>query len=266
VGGVTAERMALTFPRLPAGFDRLTVAVIADAHLGPRPPLSATEAVRTVNDLHPDLIVLLGDLVHRAKSASRYLPFFAGLRANLGVYACLGNHEHGFFWYSRYLGRSPTPSAAEWRSMYAELGVELLVNEARPLERRGSRIWLVGVDDAYSGSDDLARALDGVDEAEFCLGITHSPDVMDHPLIARLDLVLAGHTHGGQIRLPCIGPIWAPCRRPRERAMGLVRLGSTTLYVTRGVGEGMPIRYRCPREVTFLELGRGPAGSRRWVA
>jgi hypothetical protein len=210
--------------------------------------------VQEANRLQPDLILLLGDLVHCARSASRYLSLFAGLGARCGVYACLGNHEHGFVWYSRYLGPSPTPSVAEWRSMYAELGVELLVNEARPLERRGSRIWLVGVDDAYSGNDDLRAALAGVDGEEFCLGLTHSPDVMDAPLIARLDLVVAGHTHGGQICLPGLGPIWAPCRRFRERAGGLVGQGPTALYVTRGVGEALPIRYGCPREITLLEL------------
>ena len=132
----------------------------------------------------------------------------------------------------------------------------LLVNEAIPLEKGGSRIWLLGVDDAYSGYDELPAVLQGVDKNDFCLAVTHSPDLIDDPRIAEVDLVLAGHTHGGQVHLPILGSLFAPCRNPRERAAGLIRTQGTIMYVTRGVGEGMPIRFRSPREMPLITLRR----------
>ena len=250
------ERLTVALPRLPAGFDGTTVAVISDLHAGlVRGGTSAVKrVVEEVNALQPDVIVLLGDMVHRAYRASRYLPLLSKLEARDGIWATLGNHEHSFMWYARYLGASPRLSVDEWRRMYAEAGIELLVNEAIPLEKGGSRMWLVGVDDAYSGYDDLPAALDGVNKNDFCLAITHSPDVVDDARIGEVDLVLAGHTHGGQICLPLLEPPLAPCRRPRERAAGLIRTQGTIMYVTRGVGEGMPIRFRCPREMPLITL------------
>ncbi len=252
------EQVTIALPRLPAGFDGITVAVLSDLHAGllRGGTTGVKRVVEEVNALQPDVIVLLGDMVHRAYRASRYLPLLSQLKAKEGIWATLGNHEHSFLWYARYLGGSPRLSVDEWRRIYADVGIELLVNEARTLERGGSRIWLVGVDDAYSRCNDLPVALDGVNKNDFCLAITHSPDVVDDARIGEVDLVLAGHTHGGQICLPLWGPPWAPCRRRKERAAGLVRTRGTIMYVTRGVGEGTPIRFRCPREMPLITLRR----------
>ncbi len=250
------ERVTISLPRLPEAFDGTTVAAIADLHGGRR--LGGAGAVKKivemVNSLQADVIVLLGDMVHRAHHATRYLPLLSELKAKVGIWAALGNHEHGFVWYSRFFGRWPVPSAEQWRAMYAQLGMSLLVNEAQPLHKGGARIWLIGVDDAYSGCDDLPAALQCVEGAEFSLAITHSPDLIDHPRIAEVDLVLAGHTHGGQVRLPLLGPLYVPCRRPRERSAGLIRANNSTMYVTRGVGEGLPFRFCCNRELSLLTL------------
>ncbi len=252
------ERVTIPMRRLPQDFDGMTVAVIADLHAGARrggvPGLK--RVVEDVNALHPDIIVLLGDMVHRARQASRYLPLLSELKATAGVWATLGNHEHETMWYSRHFRTAPPPSLDEWRRLYAEIGVELLVNEARPLEKRGSRIWLVGVDDAYSKCDDLPAALQGVDQTDFCLVITHFPDLIDDPRIAEVDLILAGHTHGGQVHLPFFGPLYTACRKPRQRAAGLVEENGTIMYVSRGVGEALPIRFRCPRQIPLISLRR----------
>lgn len=255
------ERVTISLPRLPQAFEGTTVAVIADLHAGPRRGGIAAieEIVHTVNTLQPNLIVLLGDMVHRPSKISAYLPLLSRLRAGDGVFACLGNHEHGFVWYSRWFGPWPGPSVDEWRRLYADIGVELLVNEARPFHKRGARIWLIGVDDSYSGRDDLPSALENVGRGDFGLAITHSPDLIDEPRALDLDLILAAHTHGGQVRLPLLGPLYAPCRRARERAAGLLHAGRTAMYVTRGVGESLPVRLACPREIPLIELRRTSA-------
>ncbi|MGC9317805.1 MAG: metallophosphoesterase [Armatimonadota bacterium] len=250
------EEMTLPFANLPPGFDGATIAVLSDLHADVR--RGGADGVRRVveaaNSLEPDLIVLLGDTIHRPERAGDYLPLLSGLEARHGVWACLGNHEHGFVWFSRYLGETPGPSPDEWRAIYARVGIELLVNEARPLQHRGSRLWLVGIDDAYSHHDDLPGALRDARSDEFCLGITHHPDVVDHPRIGELDLLLAGHTHGGQVHVPLLGPVHVSCRRPRERTAGIVRTNGTVMYVTRGVGEAIPIRIGCPRELPAITL------------
>ncbi len=252
------EQVTIALPRLPAGFDGTTVAVISDLHAGIRRggAFGVKRVVDEANALQPDIVVLLGDMVHKGRHASRYLPLLAELEARDGIWATLGNHEHAFVWHSRYLRPSHGPSVEQWRRMYAEAGIELLVNEAIPLEKGGSGIWLVGVDDAYSGCDDLPTALDSVQKNDFCLAITHSPDLIDDPHIPEVDLVLAGHTHGGQMLFPLLGSLFAPCRNPRERAAGLIRTQDTMMYVTRGVGEGMPIRFRSPREMPLITLRR----------
>ncbi len=255
------ERIEICLPNLPGAFDGTTVAVISDVHAGVRRGGDAgvRSIVEQANATCPDIIVLLGDLVHLCYQHARYMPLFAGLRARDGVWACLGNHEHGSRWFSRHLGERSGPSVDEWRRVYADLGIELLANEARPIERDGSRIWLVGVDDVYTGRDDLSAALQQTQAGEFRLAISHHPDLVDDPEVSEVDLVLAGHTHGGQVLLPVLGPVYVSSRKPRERARGLVRTGGTLMYVTRGVGEGLPIRFACPREMPLITLRRGEA-------
>ena len=256
------ERPHISLPRLRAQFAGTTVAIIADLHGGASaiPQDHLPRAVEIVRGLNADLIVLLGDMVHAPKFARQHVQLLAGLEAPLGVWACLGNHEHGMVWYNRRGGRPwPGPTIEEWRVILAEVGIGLLVNEARPLLRDGARMWIAGVDDAYSLKDDLAAALREVPPGECCLAITHSPDVVDDPRISDVDLILAGHTHGGQIRWPLIGPLCAPCRKPRERWAGFTKTPGGHLYVSRGAGEGLPLRIRCPREVTLLTLD-GPQG------
>lgn len=250
------SRLHLTMPRLPAPFDGLTVAVVSDVHADRRAggARGIAEIVRQVNDESPDVVLLLGDMIHRCRGARGQLAALAGLHGRDGVFATLGNHEHCFVWFSRRLRVTHGPGDDEWRALYRDLGYELLVNEARPLSRGGARIWIVGVDDAYSGHDDLASALRAVPADEFRLVITHHPDLIDDPAAGSVDLILAGHTHGGQVQVPVIGPVHVSCRNPHERAAGLVRAHGTLMYVTRGAGEGLPLRIGCPREIPVITL------------
>lgn len=250
------ERLTIASARLPTVFDGLTIAAVSDLHAGRRRGGAAgiLRVIETVNALEADVIVLLGDIVHKPRYADEYLPLLGALRARRGIWATLGNHERAVD-----PSRSGPPphrglSVRRWREMYAELGINLLHNEATALFEPGGRIWVVGVGDTYSGRDDLDTALRDVAGGEYLLGITHSPDLLDDPRVAELDLVLAGHTHGGQIRLPLVGALYAPVKSPRRRAAGMLRESGTLMYVSRGIGEGIPIRINCPREIPLITL------------
>ncbi len=255
-GTIRVERVTVSSARLPAAYHGATVAAISDLHAGMRRggPAGVRGVVDTVNSLQPDIIVLLGDIVHRPRHATEYLPLLGDLRARIGIWATLGNHEHAFDWRARYTRPRGGLPVERWRELYAELGIELLDNQARALGEPGARIWIVGVGDAYSGCNDIPAALAPVGDGEFRLGITHSPDLLDDPHIRELDLVLAGHTHGGQIRIPFVGALYAPVRRPRQRGAGMVEASGTRMYVSRGIGEAIPIRLNCPREIPFVTL------------
>lgn len=252
------ERRFIPVPDLPPTLDGLTIALLTDFHLFPngRGIELAEEAVLRANEANPDLVFLGGDLVHWSGAVPFLIPVLRQIRSRYGVFAVLGNHDHHCPW--RWRRPAPwggTPlSIPGWRDVFRKGGAFLLVNEAIPVSVGRTKIWVVGVDDAYTRRANLRVALRDVPEGAFVLLLSHSPDIVDDPLIDRIAVVFSGHTHGGQINLPLFGPLFAPCREKRRRAQGLTRVGKAWLYVSRGVSAGIPLRFRCPPEVTVLRL------------
>ena len=241
--------------RLPPAFDGLRVAFLADTHYGPFVPLAYLRGVvAKVNDLHPDLILLGGDYVQRywqwlAPDASdiirRGLGVFAGLRAPLGVFAVLGNHDN----FSGQRG--------EILGALAAAGVRAIENAGVWLERAGQRLRVCGIGDISTGSPDPTTALGDAGPGETTLVVTHNPDMVEELPDPRVGLVLCGHTHGGQIVVP--GLDWAPIvpsRFDQKYLHGLRRGPSgVPVFITRGVGTILPpVRVNCPPEVALLTL------------
>jgi uncharacterized protein len=152
---------------------------------------------------------------------------------------------------------------AEWRQTIESAGVKVLHNESTVLELKGRRVVIAGVGDPSCGWDDLPQALSGNPSGEVHLMLVHSPDLLDEPATDWADLVLCGHTHGGQMTLPGIGSPWAPVWRDRRRSEGLIKVGEALCYVSRGVGAGIRTRFRCPPEVCQLTLTAGAADNPR---
>ena len=259
---LTIERYILTLERLPKPLDGLTIAFLSDLHLLPSGfgVEIAERAVICANEANPDIVALGGDLVHWCGAIPHLIPVLRRLKSRYGVFAVLGNHDHHCPWRLK----KPSPwggkplSIDEWRIALERANVRLLVNEAVRLKINGTPLWLVGVDDPYTGRDNLQEALTGVPQDDFAVLIAHSPDIVDDPNIHRVSLVLSGHTHGGQIVFPLLGPILAPCRDKFRRAQGLLKVNGTWLYVSRGISAGLPIRFRCPPEVSVLALRASP--------
>jgi predicted MPP superfamily phosphohydrolase len=187
---------------------------------------------------------------HGAHHAGPCAAALSALDPPLGTYAVLGNHDH---W----------DGAPEVREALLARSIPVLENEHRIVTRNGARLCIAGIEELWEGAPDVAAALAGVDAGVPRIVISHNPDLVDalgdEP---RVDLVLAGHTHGGQIVLPWLGPLLVPARR--EHASGLVRTPHAWLYVTRGLGViTPPARLGCRPEIAILELVRAPSPAPR---
>src|SRR5437867_1127101 len=239
---LSLERQQIFLRRLPKALDGLRIVHLSDFHYGPLTNSKHLErAVEAANDLHPDLVALTGDYIsHDRAYAAPCAEVVGRLRARHGVYAVLGNHDH---W----------TDAALIADLFQAEGIRLLINEGMRVDLRGESFWLAGVNDTMVGLEDLSLSLAGSREDEMKLLLAHNPIILRRAARARVDLVLSGHTHGGQVTLRAEKN---RSGRPRRRLLrGLGRRGQTQIYVTRGLGTVvLPIRYGCPPEISLLEL------------
>lgn len=239
------NRVTLTVPNLPAAFRGKRVAFLADLHHGPYVPLSyVRHAVDMTNALNPDLIALGGDYPYLSTEyVAPCIHELGRLRAPLGVYAVLGNHDH-------YSGRQPYVSTA-----LLEAGIPELTNRGLWIEADGARVWLCGVGDYWRDTQDLPAALNGTRMGDAVILLSHNPDYVEEIEDARVGLVLAGHTHGGQVNLPGIGAPVVPSLYGQKYAHGLVQGPVTQVFVTRGVGTiRPPVRFCCKPEIVLATL------------
>lgn len=234
---------------LPEAFDGYRILHISDLHAGPQVPLPAVAArLARAEGVRADLVAFTGDLAEMGDDLpERAAEALARLRAPDGLVAVLGNHD---FW----LGQERVRRALQRQ------GAAVLRNEHITLRRAGQRLHIVGVNDsAYTPRDDLAAALAGIPEGECVVLLSHAPGIARRPLAARAAAILAGHTHGGQVRLPLIGPLHVPGGLGRRYAAGLHRMGEQWLFINRGLGEIFPpMRVACPPEIALLTLRRAP--------
>lgn len=239
---LTVEQRQINLRRLPPELDGLRVVQLSDIHHSPFTSREQIErAVETANNLNPDIIALTGDYISKERTyAAPCAELLGRLRARYGVYAVLGNHDH---W----------TDAALITDLFRAEGITVLINQGMRFELRGGSFWLAGVDDTMVGLEDLPLALAGSRDDEMKLLLAHNPIILRRATRAGVDLVLSGHTHGGQVALR--GESNASGRPRRRLLRGLARSGSTQIYVSRGLGTVvLPIRYGCPPEVSFLEL------------
>jgi predicted MPP superfamily phosphohydrolase len=262
-GGVEARSLAVTRyapqpPAWPSGH-RLSITVIADIHAGgPNMTVShVRRMVDTANELKSDLVVLLGDYIATYRFVDVRMPNriwaaeLARLSAPLGTWAVLGNHD---WWHD----------PAGIRTSLTAVGISVLENDAVLLGPEGARFWLAGLGDQrayrlghgrFRGVDDLPRTLSQIRTGDPIVLLAHEPDIFAH-LPERIALTLAGHTHGGQIRLPLIWPAFVPSKYGARYAYGHVVEDGRHLIVSGGLGTSfIPARLGMPPEVVQVVLG-----------
>lgn len=229
------ERQRVQIPGLPAHLAGYRIGLLTDLHLGEVTPDSTVrQAFALLRAERPDLLLLGGDLL----SSPAGLPLLRELLADLNTYGVYGN----------------------WDRYFPELatlpGLRLLVNEGLLV---APELWLAGLDEMHLGDPQLVPALAGAPAGALRLLLVHEPDFADQVRAGdQIALQLSGHSHGGQIRLPLVGPLLLP---PDGKAypLGLQRAPQTQVYTSRGVGVAhLPVRLLCPPEVSLLTLEPAP--------
>jgi uncharacterized protein len=239
---IIVERHEIKLPRLPKALDGFRIVQLTDLHHSPfteKPQIM--NAIDLANSLDADIVALTGDYVsHEAEYVAPIAEMMAEVKSKYGTYAILGNHDH---W---------TDGEFMAKCLRDE-GIRVLINEGFRFEAKGESFWLCGVDDAMASVSDLKSAIKGSLEDEFKLLLSHNPSIITRAARRRVDLVLSGHTHGGQVKI----------RQQTENSLfpeyrrisGLHRRYETQIYVSRGIGTVvLPVRYQCPPEVSLLIL------------
>ncbi len=259
------NRVKLRFDHLPEGFRGLRMVHISDIHSGSFTDAGAvTRGVEKILHEQPDLIVFTGDLVNdRAVEMDAYKPIFSRLKAPLGVYSTLGNHDYGDYVSWPQNGISKSQNLENLKQVHADMGWKLLMNEHVVLERNGDRIALLGIENwsnrgRFPKYGRMADAYAGTEALPFRILLSHDPSHWDAQVIPEygdVDLMLSGHTHGMQFGVEVPGFRWSPVQYLYKQWAGLYENGRQKLYINRGFGFiGYPGRVGILPEITVIEL------------
>ena len=242
---VQFNRYTIRVPHLPEAFSGLKIIHISDLHYGYLVSYSfAKGLLNEVQSIEKDIIVCTGDYIHERNSTTqidKIWPLLSELKAPEGVFSVLGNHDH---WGSTK------------RSLYwLENSGQSARGKAIPIERRGQRIWVAGAGDLWEDDIDIDDVLREVPKNECRIVLAHNPDTADRAYKERVDLMISGHTHGGQVNIPFYGPPILPVNN-KNYSSGLVKTTKNeSLFISRGIGWAIyPVRFNCFPEIPLLEL------------
>lgn len=238
----------ITIGNWPKELSGLRIAVISDIHAG-SPFINEAKLQRLVletNQAKPDLIVLLGDFMIKDRlykqpiAPERTAEILKHFSAPLGVFGVMGNHD----WWSQ----------ADVRKSFEQNGIRILENDVGEIKWRDSSFWLVGLADLWTQPQHVDETIAKAPLGSTVIAMTHNPDVFPK-LPQSVPLLLAGHTHGGQVNLPLLGRLIVPSRFGQRYAAGHVFENGHHLFVTTGVGTSiLPIRFRVPPEIVILKI------------
>jgi predicted MPP superfamily phosphohydrolase len=237
------RQIRLAYDNLPESFCGFTILHLTDLHTDGLIGLADAIGER-IRHLEVDLCVLTGDYRFGVRGPCQhvYPPMervLKSVNARLGIVGILGNHD-----------------VSEEVPALERLGVRMLINEALELRRGRDRAWIIGLDDPhYYGCDDLPGAMRDVPCEAFKILLVHTPEIIQEAEASGVDLYLCGHTHGGQVCLPLVGPVITNANCPRAYARGVWKYKRLQGYTSPGVGtSGVPVRFFCPPEIGLIEL------------
>jgi predicted MPP superfamily phosphohydrolase len=258
------RRLKLNYSNLPAGFKGLKIVHISDIHTGSFTDKKAVQkGIQKILKENADLVLFTGDLVNdKADEMERYMDVFSQVKAPLGVFSTLGNHDYGDYvqWDSMEIKRA---NLVKLKDIHNTLGWRLLMNEHIILEKNGDQIVLLGIENwsakgRFPKYGKMENAYPGSEKYPFKILMSHDPshwDAQVRTLYPDIDLMLAGHTHGMQFGIDIPGFKWSPVQFMYKQWAGLYEEGKQKLYVNRGYGFiGYPGRVGILPEITVIEL------------
>lgn len=244
---IEIKKVHIKINNLPPAFDGFKIIHFSDIHLGFHfQPGHLPKIVQIINRLKGDLICFTGDLldtIHSLDSLPGSISALQHLKAPLGKLAVLGNHD--------YMAGVDRVSQGLRQS-----GFQLLINENTVVSKKRDLLFISGIDDSLFGYPSLEKATANVPDNACHILLSHEPDIAEISSRYRIDLQLSGHTHGGQVRLPFVGPILTP-DLGKNYVSGLYRVKHSNLqvYTNRGLGTThLPIRFLCRPEITLITL------------
>lgn len=244
---VLTNEYRFAVPNLPAAFSGFRIVHLTDIHYGRLTPLAFIRGiVERANRLGPDLIACTGDYVYHKSTSDEIDAIWqvlSRLSAPFGVCSVLGNHDY----------RADPARADYWLK---KNGQDLRHKTVR-IERDGQALWLAGAGDFTTDHRNLDQVLAKIPDTECRIVLAHNPDTADSDYSRRIDLILAGHTHGGQVQIPFWGPPFVPVSN-KNYVSGIVTTSrGSRMFISRGIGWSvLPIRFNCYPEIAVLELVR----------
>jgi len=258
------KRIPLKFPHLPSAFKGMKIVQISDVHSGSFTDKKAVQkGIQKILSLNPDMIVFTGDLVNnKAEEMIPYIDIFSQLKAPMGVYSVLGNHDYGDYvkWENK---AQRDQNLDDLKQTHAKMGWKLLLNEHVVLEKDNKQIALLGVENwsakaRFPKYGKLNEAYKGTENIPFKILMSHDPSHWEAEVLSRypdIDLMLSGHTHGMQFGVEIPWLKWSPVQYVYKQWAGIYQHQNQKLYVNRGFGFiGYPGRVGILPEITLLEL------------
>lgn len=247
---LVVRQQTIQIDRWPRELSGLRIAVLSDIHAGGAfiNEAKLRTIVERTNQLQPEMVVILGDYIagdgrrHPLKMEPEvFAAVLKDFRAPLGVYSVLGNHD---WWYD---GRKV-------RAALEKNGIKVLDDEVFKVDTRGASLWLAGFADLWTRPQHILETLAQVPQGAPLIALTHNPDIFPR-LTSQVLLLLAGHTHGGQVRFPFVGSVVHPSDYGQRYARGHIVENGRHLFVTSGIGTSiMPVRFNVPPEIVLLTI------------
>lgn len=241
------ERLTIELKNLPQSFKGVKIIHISDIHTK-RFGRKEKAVLTIIKQLNFDYLVLTGDIIDRkTKYLAQCRPFWQelGKQYQGKIFAIFGNHLHGNIFINVH----------EFKDFLQRCNIKTLINKNIKLKKGNEHIYVVGVDDPHTKHHNLKRALKGIENNTVKILLAHSSEIMQDLSEGKVDLILSGHTHGGQVKFPFIRPFWNPTIYRGKYNRGLFKIKDYFLYVNRGIGTDiLPIRFNSSPEITLITL------------
>ncbi|MBL7053754.1 metallophosphoesterase [Patescibacteria group bacterium] len=241
------KKISITIKNLPDSFANTRLVQISDLH-SKRFGRKEKKLLKRLKKISPDYIFITGDIIdYKTRHLEEIIPFWQRLakQHQYKVFCVLGNHSHA----------NTSINVHLFIQTLKKTGIDVLINNNRELKQKHKSIWLIGVDDPHTRHDDFQLASQGISKQAVKILLAHSPEILRDIKSKQVDLILTGHTHGGQVRIPFVPSFWIPSIYRSKYDRGLFIVKKMFLYVNQGIGEAaLPIRFNCSPEITIIKL------------